>query len=320
MKTDARSTSGPRANDEPGHARDLAVRASWLYHVEGLTQQQVAEAIGISRARIARLLAAALDEGIVSIRIGARSGERIALERRLIARYGLDDAFVAPGSADEAGAADATFLREQARDGMSIGVGWGATLSAAARVLEPRPLRGASVISLLGGMTHSRGVNPSAVARRVADAFAADCYQLTAPLVVADARVRDALWAEPALRALRQRASKAGLALVSVGEVSARATLFRERVLPADTLESLRAAGAIADVLGRFVDAHGRPIAHAVNERVVAVDVADLRRVPRFVVASGGERKVEALRAALAAVRVHVLITDEPAARGLLEC
>ena len=325
MKTDARSTSGPRANDEPGHARDLAVRASWLYHVEGLTQQQVAEAIGISRARIARLLAAALDEGIVSIRIGARSGERIALERRLIARYGLDDAFVAPGSADEAGAADvvgaaaATFLREQARDGMSIGVGWGATLSAAARVLEPRPLRGASVISLLGGMTHSRGVNPSAVARRVADAFAADCYQLTAPLVVADARVRDALWAEPALRALRQRASKAGLALVSVGEVSARATLFRERVLPADTLESLRAAGAIADVLGRFVDAHGRPIAHAVNERVVAVDVADLRRVPRFVVASGGERKVDALRAALAAVRVHVLITDEPAARGLLE-
>jgi DNA-binding transcriptional regulator LsrR (DeoR family) len=205
------------------------------------------------------------------------------------------------------------------RDGTALGVGWGATLSATTRALAPLPLQGASVVSLLGGMTHSRSVNPSAVARRLADAFGADCYQLTAPLVVADASVRDALWSQPALRELRERARRADLALVSVGEVSGRATLFRERLLPATLLEPLRAAGAVADLLGRFLDRAGRPVAHAVNERIVGVDAGDLARVPRFVVASGGRGKVEALRAVLRGLRVHVLITDEPAARGLLE-
>jgi DNA-binding transcriptional regulator LsrR (DeoR family) len=49
------------------------------------------------------------------------------------------------------------------------------------------------------------------------------------------------------------------------------------------------------------------------------VDLDDLRQVPRIVVASGGRRKVAALRAALQAVPVRVLITDAAAAAGLLE-
>ena len=38
---------------------DLGVRAAWLYYVEELTQADIARALGLSRAKVIRLLAAA---------------------------------------------------------------------------------------------------------------------------------------------------------------------------------------------------------------------------------------------------------------------
>ena len=79
------------------------------------------------------------------------------------------------------------------------------------------------------------------------------------------------------------------------------------------------AAGAVGDLLCRFLDAAGRAVDHPLNTRMIAVGLDHIRRVPRIVVASGGRRKVAVLRAALRAVPVHVLVTDETAARGLLD-
>ena len=304
--------------------RDLQVRAAWHYYVEELTQEQISRVLSVSRAKVVRLLQAAREAGIVRIRVGARSGDQIALERRLVERFGFAEAVVAPSPIDDSDAATivghaaATYLLEQMHDGISIGVGWGETLDRCAQALAAQRFERVSVISLLGGMTHSRGVNPSAVARRMADAFGADCYQLTAPLVVADEAMRAALWAEPGLSDLRRRARHVDLALVSVGDVSERATLFREGLLPQTERQTLTDAGAVGDVLCHFLDAEGAPVDHPVRHRVVALDLEDLRRVSRVVIASGGRRKVGALAAALKAVRASVLITDEAAARGLL--
>jgi DNA-binding transcriptional regulator LsrR (DeoR family) len=312
------------APGEPAASPDLRVRAAWLYYVEGMTQEQIARFMNISRAKVIRLLASARDNGIVRIRIEDRASEQVALERQLVAAFGLADAIVVPAPADEAdittvvGHAAGTYLTDQVKDGMSVGVGWGATLHMSLKALGGQPCQRLSVVSLLGGMTHSRAVNPSAVARRIADAFGADCYQLTAPVIVADESVRAALWSEPGLRELLERARRVDLALVSVGDVSEEATLFRQGLLPRSALASLQAAGAVGDVLCHFIDAEGKVVDHPVNRRVVAVDLDDLRRVPRIVVAAGGRRKVAAIRAALKGTGAGVLITEEGAARGLL--
>lgn len=303
----------------------MQVRAAWFYYVEGLTQEQIARAMGISRAKVVRLLVAARNDGVVRIEVGARGADLIALERALVARYGLAAAVVTPACADDGdvaaavGHAAGTYLRTQLRDRLVLAVGWGATLTMAVSALDSVAFDDIAVVSLLGGMTHSRAVNPAAVARRMADVLRAECYQLTAPLIVADEMTRDALWQEPGLRELHARACGADIALVSIGDVSAEATLFREEVLPGSYLTSLKAACAAGDLLCHFFDMQGRLVDHPVNRRVMAVALDDLRRVPRIVVASGGRRKVAALRAALQAVPVRVLITDATAAAGLLE-
>jgi DNA-binding transcriptional regulator LsrR (DeoR family) len=309
----------------PSSTDDATIRAAWLYYIEGLTQEQVACALSMSRAKVIRLLAAARESGVVRIRIEAKGTTGLALERRLIDAFGLAQAIVAPSPADAAataaivGEAAGTFMADHVEDGMSIGVGWGETLSMSLKAIGTRMRERLSVVSLLGGMTHSRAVNPSAVARRMADAFGAECYQLTAPVFVASEATRRALWAEPGLAALIARARRVQTALVSVGDLSEDATLFRERLLPRSALASLRRAGAVGDVLCQFVDREGRVIDHDVTRRVVAMPLADLRRVPTIVIAAGGARKALAIRAALAATGAHVLITDEAAASALLD-
>ena len=54
--------------------------------------------------------------------------------------------------------------------------------------------------------------------------------------------------------------------------------MFRQGLLPRSALASLRAAGAVGDVLCHFIDAEGKVVDHPVNRRVVAVDLEDLRR------------------------------------------
>jgi DNA-binding transcriptional regulator LsrR (DeoR family) len=312
------------ADASPDAARDLAIRAAWHYHVEGLTQAEVAHALGLSRAKVLRLLAFAEAQGIVEVQVVAPGSERVALERSLAARYGLAEVVVVPatgsaGTPRAVGDAAAAWLARTLRPGMTVGIGWGQTLDHAVRSLAPAASAGlgATVVSLLGGMPRSHGINPTQVARQLADALGGDCCLLAAPLVVADAATRAALWNEPSLAALRARAQGCDVALMSVGDVAADATLFREHLLPRAALEGLRAAGAVGDLLGHFLDRDGREVVHEVNHRVMAVALADLARVPRLALASGGARKVAALRAALAALPVSVLVTDEAAATGL---
>jgi DNA-binding transcriptional regulator LsrR (DeoR family) len=314
----------PNTGDDAGPP-DPMVRAAWLYYVEDLTQAQIARLMHVTRARIIALLAGARDSGLVRVHIEVSASGQVALQQALVARFRLRDAVVVPSASRAAqvgalvGHAAGRFLSERLRDGMTIGIGWGATLHMALKAVEPRAHERLAVVSLLGGTTHSRAMTPPAVARRLADMLRAECYQLTAPLVVADEANRAALWAEPALRDLRERARRVDLALVSVGDVSGDATLFASDVLPRSAVRELAAAGAVGDVLCRFVDAQGRAVDHAVNRRTMAIDPADLAQVPEVVIASGGRAKAAALRAALSALHASTLITDEAAAAALLD-
>ncbi|HEY5365861.1 MAG TPA: sugar-binding transcriptional regulator, partial [Casimicrobiaceae bacterium] len=91
----------PNPRTDPRDAQDMAVRAAWLYYVEGLTQEAIARAMNLSRTKVIRLLSAAREQGVVRIRIDAKGSEQLALERELIAAYGLDEVLVTPAPADE---------------------------------------------------------------------------------------------------------------------------------------------------------------------------------------------------------------------------
>ncbi len=321
---------GKRKADKPGIevpmvSSDLNVKTAWLYYVEGLTQEQIAEKLGVSRVKVMRTLAACTAEGLVITTINAETTAQVVLERALEKRWGLDAAVVIPTPSDKEhlekaiGHAVALYLGEQMQDGMTLAIGGGATLHASLAFMARRQLKSASVIGLVGSLPHSQWINPSIVAAKVAEVLGVDSYQITAPVMLHDSALRDLLWEQPELLDVRRRAADADIALITVGEISPDATIFRHSIVPAALIPSLKAKGAVANILSYFVDAAGKLVDHEVNDRVTAISLDVVSAIPNVVLAAGGRHKIAAIRAALKAVEANVLITDSETAKALSE-
>lgn len=304
---------------------ELRVRAAHLYHLEGLTQDAVAQALGITRSRVLRMLASARDDGTVQIRVTAQLSHCVELGRQLERRFGLERAQVIPRPQDEGkvaeliGAATGAYLDDVLGEGMTVGLGWGRTLSASLPNIAQRKIDRLTVVSLLGGLTRVSVLNPSEFAWRFADRLGAECFLMAAPVYAPDPQTRDALVNHVGLEHVFRLAQKLDLAIVSVGDLSPNSMLGRFGVLTRDEIASLVRAGAVGDILCRFIDERGETLDHPLNDRVISAPPAMIRDARRIVLASGGWEKLAPIRAALALLRPQMLITDEVVANGLLD-
>ncbi len=302
---------------------DLKTKVAWLYYMEGMTQDEISKTLGLSRSRVLRFLANSRQTGIVQIRVTTKLSYCVELERSLERKYGLERAIVVPKPQDETatasiiGAVLGGYINDNVTENMAIGLGWGKTLSASLPSIEYRDGAGVSVMSMLGGLTRVSGVNPSEFAWRLADRLSAECYLMAAPVFAPDARTRDALLSHPGIQEIFRRAARLDLAIVSVGDLSPFSTVSEYVLLERDDFTALQAAGAVGDVLCRFIDAEGNIVPHPINDRVVAVDPIDLRGARKLVLASGGWQKYGVIRGALKLLKPHVLVTDENVAERL---
>jgi DNA-binding transcriptional regulator LsrR (DeoR family) len=87
-------------------------------------------------------------------------------------------------------------------------------------------------------------------------------------------------------------------------------------VLPQDLPEM---DAAIGDICTRPFDAKGRPIPFPGSERLVAMELADLRRIPHVIACAVGAAKVPAIRVAARVGYLNTLVTDSSTAQLLLE-
>ncbi|HUQ27938.1 MAG TPA: sugar-binding transcriptional regulator [Usitatibacter sp.] len=305
------------------------VRAAWLYYMEGLTQDRVASRLGITRLRANRLLADARSSGLVNITINSRLSSCLALEEELRRAAGLRDAVVVPSPGDPAllpallGRAAGEYVSRhlESHKVKGIGVGWGATLREAIRFVKPGRFPHINVRSLMGGLTRGLEINTFETASALAARLGARCSYLAAPLYAGSAKSRDTLVAQDVFRDSFREMAATDVALLSVGDLTERSLLIRYG-LPKDVKPaSLKRAGAVGDILGRFLDESGTPIDHPINQRVISPALAVLSRIGTVIVASGGENKAPIIAAVLRAKLAAVLITDEEtAARALTLC
>lgn len=301
----------------------LRVRAAWLYYNQGLTQKEVSDRLGVSRGTIIRILAEAVERGDVQILINAREAECVDLAVRLEAAFGIDEAVVVPvtdGDAAKAvGLALGQFLSEAVADGMTIGVGWGRTLTASLAGLRPVRHQGVRVVSLLGGVVEARFSNPLEFSWRMASQFGADCYMMVAPAIVDSPATRRRLIDKCGLDRLFEIARNLDLAVISVGDINPQSTSLAAGMIEQSELRELVALGAVADVLCNFLDANGESVPHALNRRVMSVELETIRAAGHVLIATGGAHRAAATRAAIKRVGCNTLITDEGAARALLQ-
>lgn len=302
----------------------LRARAIWLYHVEGLTQNDIATQLGISRVMVVRLLADARRRNEVRITIAAPLIDVLLLEREVETRFGINRVIVAPCADPEAdpvkviAAAAGNFISGEMRAGMTVGVGWGRTLFNTLPFITGATLDDFRVVSLLGGIAAARRFNPAEFAWQFAELFQGEGFLIPAPAVVDSPETKHALLERCGLSAIFEMADKLDMALLSCGGISSMTTSYRTGYLSESDRRSLIEAGAIGDVLYNFIDQNGELVDHEVNSRVISVNLARLRRTPERVLISGGKDKLNAIRASIRTISPTTLITDEQTAKALL--
>lgn len=305
--------------------RRMRLRAAWMYYVEDLTQNEIAQHLGIGRVTVVRLLSDARERNEVKFSIESGVPECVDLERQLEKRFGLDEAVVAPLSSPKGdatksvSAATGLFLLDFLAPGMKIGVGWGRTLLESLRYIPENPLPDLSVVSLLGGITKVKRFNPSEFAWRFSSLFQAECYLMTAPAIVDTPTTRRTLVEGCGLGEVFERAKALDAVLISVGHLDPSGTAYRDGFVSDDLRRSMIEHGAVGESLFHFFDAEGKLIKHPIHDRVMAVPPDLIRKVPHRIMASGGLEKAQALRGALRLLKPTALITDEAAAARILE-
>lgn len=254
-----------------------------LYYVRDLTQQQIAERLGVSRFKVLRLLEQARSEGVVRFEIDEPVPVRDDLSRALEERFGLTTAVVVESGVAEAAAALLPRLL-RARD--VLGVAWGETLVSVARHLPPTGLA-VPVVQICGAIEGLvPGTGPTEVAALYAAWTGGRFHPLQVPAVADERALRRAV------RPTTQLFDRVTVALVGIGT---------------------RNDGA-GHILVHVFDDDGRIVSH---ERSIVLSAPQLRQTT-VVAAAGGRQKRRAVAGALRTGLIDVVVTDAVCARHAL--
>lgn len=306
--------------------RDQMIVVAKLYYIEGLSQEEISKKLFISRPTISRILKSSLKEGIVTIQIDEVSSYGLELGKQIEERFGISKVIVAPSSNNledskqNVGAATALYLESTLKNGTLLGIAWGTTLSYVVKNIRHHPLKKIDVIQMLGGLGNkTQDTDANALALALASALDGDSYLLQAPFMVQSKVLRDLLMDEPPFREHFERIRTADAALVGLGstrpDLSAQ---FRSGHITLEDAQKLRNEGAVGDICGWHIDITGKPCHTSLTDRILAISLDDLKKIPTvFGVACGAEKK-DIIIGALRGKYLDVLITDKNAALAVL--
>ncbi len=308
-------------------SREVLVEIAHQYYREDVTQEALAQRFSLSRAKVSRLLKRAREEGVVEIRVHLHPAVSAELEAALIERFGLQRALIAPDGNDPAAQRTAvaalagSYIARTMVDGMIVAVGMGRNVRAVADSIQGAPSRAATFVCAIGGSVRAgEDMNPDHICRRLASRFGAESETLYAPALVANAELRAALYQNDTVRLTLDRARRADMALIGIGDLSEDSNMVRMGWFSPQEVAAARLSGTIGDVMGYdFIDIHGRAASTEMQGRIVGLTVRDLARIPDVIAVASENTKAAAILGALRTGVINTLATSMTNALTILQ-
>jgi len=293
------------------------------FYLEQKTKSQIAKELGISRFKVARLLNAALEEGIVIIAIHDQDEINTMLAEQVRQAYGLNTVLVLDGPdmptaslVKPLGRLVADYLNEILSDGQLLGVAWGRTLVAAAEALTHLPK--VDVVQVGGSPIElDLSQNPTQLVHLFAQMSGGTPYPLFGPMWVVDSDLKNRLLHEPAVAKAMSRYDEIDVLALGIGSWKPAASCLCFG-FPDDWREEALRHHVQADLCATLIDHHGAVVTSRLDETGLCLSTEQLRKVPERIGIGGGVEKLEAVRAVLKGKWLTTLITDATVARGLL--
>ena len=301
----------------------LAARVARQYYLEGVSKVDIADRLGISRFRVARLLDSARDAGMVRIEIGLPGGSLdAALSAELCSAFGLRQAFVFNFPDDEQallrqrlGEAVGQALMDLITPGDVLGMSWSRVLSGLAAALTQIPP--CPIVQLTGAVPPPDGRDLLDLVRSVARVGGGPAHVFYAPMLLDDAQTAAAIRRQGDIAEAFALVPSVTIALVAIGAWASGLSTIYDAITPAER-DALAALGVCAELAGVFIDEDGRPVATPLDSRMIVTPGAALERIPFVLSVAYDVAKGPAVCAAIRGGLVHGLVTHASLARALL--
>jgi DNA-binding transcriptional regulator LsrR (DeoR family) len=290
-----------------------------------LGQTEVARFFKVSQAKVSRLLAIAKERGIVRISVAEYEPRDLILERAVRKKFGLESVAVIktiPGAAAEdarrsVGHFGGPFLASMLPAKSVVAIAGGRSIHELVQHVPEDKNRHLTVIQAMGSIDSNVGSEDALeLGRILARRSGGNFLTLNSPAFVPDRRTRDAFLSLPQIHSVRQRLAQADVAIVGVGTLDNSAFAARGVLTPRD-MEELAGCGAVGEICGRFYDKNGRECDSRWRDRVVSIDLEQLRKIPQVIaVVAGGDRST-AIAAAIRGNLLKGLVIDDNAGRFL---
>jgi DNA-binding transcriptional regulator LsrR (DeoR family) len=321
---------GSASDNEAGHfSASLLYSAAKLYYSEDATQAEVAAQLGTSRATVSRLLAEAKRRGIVRIEVvpPAEVGSGDVADR-LSRALGLTKVYLShplpnPGPGRSTlevmgGALAPAVGRALSAAGLLPGdvllVSSGRTVYEVAQY-DLVSLPGVLVAPTVGGNDQpEEWYQTNEITRLVANRIGGRPNYLFAP-ALPGSDLYPSLINDPSIQRVLQLWPRARCALMGVGAPP----LMRSDIpsfVPTGS-DSLR--DSVGDVCSRFFDRAGDGIDFEGSDRLIAVELDNLRHIPVTIAVAIGREKIDSIVAGAKGGYFNQLVTDPATAAAIVE-
>jgi len=301
----------------------LAARVAQQFYLEGASKVDIADRLGISRFRVARLLDSAREAGMVRIEIGLPGGSLDAgLSAELCSAFGLEQAFVFNFPDDEQvllrrhlGEASGQVLMDLITPSDVLGMSWARTLSGLAAALTQIPP--CPIVQLTGAVPPPDGQDLLQLVRSVARVGGGPAHVFYAPMILDDAQTAAVVRRQGDIAGAFALVPSVTIAVVAIGAWAPGQSTIYDAVTTAER-NALAVMGIRAEMAGVFIGEDGRPVATPLDSRMIVTPGPMLERIPFVLAVAYGVAKGPAVCAAIRGGLVHGLVTHASLARAML--
>lgn len=242
------------------------------------------------------------------------------LEDELKRKLKLNNVVVVQGDSDkdpyvlqEIGKETARVLEALVKEKYIVGVTGGSTMSAVAKGLAQQTRdRGIVVVPARGGLGTRMEGQANTVAAEMAQKLKGSYHLLHASDTLSE-RILQSIMEDPEIQRVMELIKLVNLLVFGIGRAD---DMAKRRDLALEVLELLEEKGAVAEAFGHYFNLQGEIV---YETRTIGIRYEDFMQIPYTVGVAGGSKKAQAIVAISKLKESLYLITDEAAAREIID-